>query len=150
MTHGTSSGSVLALSTYLLSRTGSATRSRLTDHLAGHGLRLWHVTVLAALDDHGPHSKGELAARLDIAAADVGRTVDELARAGQVDCRRPASDRRRIEVTLTPAGTATLATLNAELSAMEDALLAPLTAHERTQFAGLLGRLFPHICRRSA
>ncbi|MGP3980074.1 MarR family winged helix-turn-helix transcriptional regulator [Streptomyces sp. KR80] len=115
--------------------------------MTDRGLRLWHVMILAALHDVGPHSKGELASRLDINQSDVVKVVDDLLRAGQVDCARDPADRRRIEVTLTPEGRAALADISAELSALDDDLLSPLTTTERAQLATLLRRLQLHICR---
>ncbi|MFD6279436.1 MarR family winged helix-turn-helix transcriptional regulator [Streptomyces sp. NPDC060209] len=126
-TAGMTPPSVLNLNAYLMYATGKAARRRLTDTLTAHGLRLWHLTILAMLDDAGPLSKGDLASRLDMNQSDLTRTVTDLDAAGYVECARDPSDRRRIEVALTPAGRCALAGLNTDVSATEADLLAPLT-----------------------
>lgn len=147
---GVTPSSVLDLNAYLMYATGKAARRRLTDSLAAHGLRLWHLTVLAMLDDAGRLSKGDLASRLDMNQSDLTRTVTELDAAGYVECARDPSDRRRIEVALTPAGRCALARLNSGVSATEAELLAPLTRAERDLFASLLRRVHTHLERDRA
>lgn len=68
--------------------------------------------------------------------------MDELATTGCVERTRDPADRRRVAVTLTEAGRAALAELNAEAAAVQDEVLAPLSASECEQLAGLLGRVF--------
>ncbi|MFD9290864.1 MarR family winged helix-turn-helix transcriptional regulator [Streptomyces sp. NPDC060030] len=144
-TAGLTPSSVLDLNAYLMYATGKAARRRLTDTLTAHGLRLWHLTVLAMLEDAGPLSKGNLASRLDMNQSDLTRTVTDLAAAGYVECARDPSDRRRIEVTLTPAGGSALTRLDSDVSATEADLLAPLTHEERDRFAALLRRVHTHL-----
>ncbi|MFG2819925.1 MarR family winged helix-turn-helix transcriptional regulator [Kitasatospora sp. NPDC048365] len=134
--------SLTALSTYLLSRVGKAARTALGERLAERGLRLWHMAVLAALADFGPHAQRDLAARLRIDPSDLAKAVDQLATAGQVERSRDPADRRRVSVTITPAGRAALAELDGEARQVQDALLAPLDPAERAQLHALLGRVF--------
>ncbi|MGE7434910.1 MarR family winged helix-turn-helix transcriptional regulator [Kitasatospora sp. NPDC001175] len=133
--------SLTALTTYLLSKVGKTARTRLAERLAEHGQRLWHMAVLAALADFGPHAQRDLAARLGIDPSDMVKIVDELATAGQVERNRDQTDRRRVSVTLTPAGRSALAALTAEANAVQDAVLAPLTEPERAQLHALLTRV---------
>ncbi|MFB8316760.1 MarR family winged helix-turn-helix transcriptional regulator [Streptomyces sp. NPDC056465] len=137
--------SVLGLNAYLMYATGKAARRRLTDTLTAHGLRLWHLTILAMLDDAGRLSKGDLATRLDMNQSDLTRTVTGLEAAGYVECARDLADRRRIEVALTPAGRCALARLDSDVAATEAYLLAPLTGAERDLFASLLRRVHTHL-----
>ncbi|MEW1913014.1 MarR family transcriptional regulator [Kitasatospora sp. NPDC085895] len=134
--------SLLDLSTYLLSRTGKAARTRLAERLARRGLRLWHLAVLAALADFGPHAQRDLSVRLSVDPSDIAKVVDELAAAGWVDRSRDPADRRRIRVTVTDPGRTALRELQAEAEAVQAELLAPLSAAERTRLHGLLRRLF--------
>ncbi|MEV7181657.1 MarR family transcriptional regulator [Kitasatospora sp. NPDC093679] len=134
--------SLLDLSTYLLSRTGKAARTRLAERLARRGLRLWHLAVLAALADFGPHVQRDLSVRLSVDPSDIAKVVDELAAAGWVDRSRDPADRRRIRVTVTDPGRTALRELQAEAEAVQAELLAPLSAAERTRLHGLLRRLF--------
>ncbi|MFC8226123.1 MarR family winged helix-turn-helix transcriptional regulator [Streptomyces sp. NPDC057287] len=137
--------SALELNAYLMYATGKAARRKLTDTLTAHGLRLWHLTILAMLDDAGRLSKGDLAARLDMNQSDLTRTVTGLEATGYVECARDPSDRRRIEVSLTPVGRYALARLSSDVSATEAYLLAPLTREEREVFASLLRRVHAHL-----
>ncbi|MGF1432510.1 MarR family winged helix-turn-helix transcriptional regulator [Kitasatospora sp. LaBMicrA B282] len=134
--------SLLGLTTYLLAQTGRRARARLADRLAERELRLWHLSILAALADFGPQAQRELATRLGIDPSDLVRLLDELARAELVTRTRSTADRRRIEVDLTPAGRTALAELHAEAAAVQDRTLAPLSPAERTQLHDLLLRVF--------
>jgi DNA-binding MarR family transcriptional regulator len=134
--------SLLDLTTYLLAQIGRRARGRLAARLAERELRLWHLSVLAALADFGPHAQRELAKRLGIDASDLVRLLDELSRTGLVERTRSAADRRRMQVAITPAGRTTLAELHAEAAAVRDEALAPLSAAEREQLHGLLLRVF--------
>ncbi|MFF2411236.1 MarR family winged helix-turn-helix transcriptional regulator [Streptomyces sp. NPDC058092] len=137
--------SLLGLTTYLLSRTGSAARSRLAARLAERNLKLWHMAVLSALVDFGPHVQRELASRLGIDRSDMVKIVDDLAVAGLVDRARDTTDRRRVTVTPTPAGRAMLSELQGEARAVQKKLLAPLSRSEQTQLAVLLRRVHAHV-----
>lgn len=117
--------SLLGLTTYLLSKTGKAARSRLAARLADRDMRLWHMAVLSALVDFGPHVQRELASRLGIDRSDIVKIVDDLAVAGLIDRARDTGDRRRVTVTPTPAGRAALRELQAEALTVQETLLAP-------------------------
>ncbi|WP_441248634.1 MarR family winged helix-turn-helix transcriptional regulator [Kitasatospora sp. McL0602] len=134
--------SLSALTTYLLSRTGKTARGALATRLGERGLRLWHMAVLAALADFGPHAQRELADRLGIDPSDVVKVIDDLAAPGHVERARDTADRRRVQVTVTPSGLALLATLTTEAEAVQDTLLAPLDTAERAQLHELLTRVF--------
>ncbi|WP_063619380.1 winged helix DNA-binding protein [Streptomyces exfoliatus] len=137
--------SVLDLHAYLLTAIGKAARRRLTDRLAARGLRLWHLTVMALLGDLGPQMKTALAARLDMNASDLVKIVNDLDRAGHVDCVRDLSDRRRVVVRLTDEGRTALAELNADIASADDDILAPLSPAERDQLGSLLRRVHRHL-----
>ncbi|POX36928.1 MarR family transcriptional regulator [Streptomyces sp. Ru73] len=130
------------LTTYLLSKVGKEARSRLTARLAERELRLWHMAVLAALADFGPDAQRPLAERLGIHVSDMARILDELSRTGHVVRERDPADRRRVLVTLTPQGRALLAGLMDEATAVQDEMLAPLTARERATLQRLLLRIY--------
>lgn len=137
--------SLTALTTYLLSRTGKAARTRLAGRFAERRLRLWHHAVLAALSDFGPHAQRELAVRLAVDPSDMAKILDELAADGRVDRVRDPADRRRVTVTLTDAGRALLGELDAEAAAVRDEILEPLDADEREQLNMLLTKVFTHL-----
>lgn len=134
--------SLLDLTTYLLSRVGKTARGRLGTRLTDRNLRLWHMSVLAALADFGPHAQRELGARLRIDPSDVVKVLDELAEPGWIERSRDPVDRRRIHVTITRAGLAALADLTKEANAVQEDLLAPLNKKERAQLHSMLLRVF--------
>ncbi|MFE2724216.1 MarR family winged helix-turn-helix transcriptional regulator [Kitasatospora sp. NPDC059327] len=136
---------LLALSSYLMSRTGQAARRRLANQAERRGLRLWHVMVLGALEDGGSHSKGQLAARLEIGPSDIIKVVDDLLVAGYVTCTRSSVDRRRVQVDLTALGRTAAARINADLAAADDEVLAPLSGEERRRLFDMLNRLNGHL-----
>lgn len=131
-----------ALTAYLLSRTGKTARGRLAARLAEQGLRLWHMAVLAALADFGPHTQRELAERLTIDPSDMVKVLDDLTAAGHVTRTRDPADRRRLRVAPTPAGRTALAALVAEAEAVQDEQLAALSPAERAALHALLLRVF--------
>ncbi|MEV0191798.1 MarR family winged helix-turn-helix transcriptional regulator [Kitasatospora purpeofusca] len=142
---GATPPTLLDLSTYLLSRTGKAARSRLADRLARRGLRLWDMAVLAALADFGPHAQRDLVRRLGVDASDMAKVADQLALAGYVERVRDAADRRRLSVTVTEAGRALLAELRAEALAVQDEVLAPLSGTEQRVLHELLARIHAEL-----
>ncbi|MEU2509980.1 winged helix DNA-binding protein [Streptomyces sp. NPDC007863] len=137
--------SVLNLNAYLMYAIGKAARRRLTERLAAHNLRLWHLTVMAMVADLGPQMKTLLAARLDMNSSDLVKIVNDLVRTGHVDCARDPGNRRRILVRLTPEGRAYLDLLNADIASTDDEVLAPLSASEREVLASLLRRVHHHL-----
>ncbi|MFD6364353.1 winged helix DNA-binding protein [Streptomyces roseolus] len=137
--------SVLDLNAYLMYAIGKAARRRLTERLAAHNLRLWHLTVMAMVADLGPQMKTLLAARLDMNSSDLVKIVNDLVRTGHVDCARDPLNRRRILVRLTPEGRAYLDLLNADIASTDDEVLAPLNASEREVLASLLRRVHHHL-----
>ncbi|WP_406499964.1 MarR family winged helix-turn-helix transcriptional regulator [Streptomyces sp. NBC_00846] len=137
--------SLLGLTTYLLSQTGKTARSRLAARLAERDLKLWHMAVLSALVDFGPHVQRELASRLGIDRSDMVKIVDDLAVADLVDRARDTTDRRRVTVTPTPAGRAMLAELQGEALVVQKKMLAPLSRSEQTQLSMLLRRVHAHV-----
>ncbi|MFF9322639.1 MarR family winged helix-turn-helix transcriptional regulator [Streptomyces sp. NPDC014735] len=136
--------SLLGFTTYLLSRTGKTARSRLAARLAERDMKLWHMAVLSALVDFGPHVQRELASRLGIDRSDMVKIVDDLAVAGLVERARDTDDRRRVTVTSSPAGRAVLVDLQAEALSVQRELLAPLSTAEQVQLAALLRRVHAH------
>lgn len=97
--------------------------------------------VLARLDELGPQSQNLLGRATAMDAATVKGVVDRLARQGLVETAADPDDRRRLTITLTPAGSALFhATRNTALQ-VSDRTLQPLTDDERTQLLALLARL---------
>ncbi|MBH1937363.1 winged helix-turn-helix transcriptional regulator [Streptomyces sp. AV19] len=144
MTETETPPSLTALTTYLLSRVGKDARGRIAARLARRELRMWHMAVLAALADFGPHAQRDLGARLSIDPSDMTKILDELVARGHVDRTRDPRDRRRFSVAVSPSGVRELARLTAEARAVQDEVLAPLDARERERLHALLAKVFAH------
>jgi len=133
---------LLSIDTYLLSLSGKAGRNRLADRLAERGLRLWHLAVLAALADFGPHAQRDLSTRLSVDPSDMAKVIDQLTAPGYLDRSRDAADRRRVLVTITRRGHDLLTELMEEASEVDRTLLGGLSAAEQNQLHSLLLKVF--------
>ncbi|MDI1462583.1 MarR family winged helix-turn-helix transcriptional regulator [Catellatospora sp. KI3] len=134
-----------SIDSYLLSLTGKAGRNRIADRLAARGLRLWHMAVLAALADFGPHAQRDLCARLGVDPSDMAKVIDQLADGGHIARTRDDADRRRVLIDLTGPGRELLAELTRAAADVDRQLLAGLTAAERTRLHALLLKVFTTV-----
>ncbi|WP_406195381.1 MarR family winged helix-turn-helix transcriptional regulator [Kitasatospora sp. NBC_01560] len=126
---------------FLLSEAGRAADSLLARRLEDRGMSPVHLTVLSTLARLGPHARLDLAARLQVPAADATRTLDDLQSAGLVQSLFVQVGGRHEVVTLTSAGETALELLHGEAAAAQHDLLASLTRGERTQLNSLLRRV---------
>ncbi len=130
--------------TWLVSQVSGRAHRLLATRLADAGARGYHVRVLAALAEFGPASQASLGRRVEMDRSDVTAAVGELAAGGFVERAADAGDRRRNVVTITDAGRARLAYLDALLDGVQAELLEPLTDEERATLTGLLTRVLGH------
>ena len=70
----------------------------------GFGLPASHFPLLAALDELGPLSVGEIAEALGVSQPGITRQLEKLESEGLVKSHRPSEDRRRRPIALTVAG----------------------------------------------
>ncbi|MFJ1600317.1 MarR family winged helix-turn-helix transcriptional regulator [Streptomyces sp. NPDC088261] len=108
------------------------------------GARGYHYRILAALDEFGVASQAELGRRCSMDRSDVVAAINELAEQDCVERTPDPDDRRRNQVTLTPAGRRQLGRLDRALDGVQDDLLAPLSAEDRQTLTHLLSRLLAH------
>jgi DNA-binding MarR family transcriptional regulator len=125
---------------YLLRQTTLRVQERVAEALRGVGLRPPHNTVLSLLVD-GPHTQIALANQLQTDRTTMVALIDDLERMQLVERRRNPRDRRAHDVTLTTQGLALLSTSRAQVSAVDDAFLAPLNTEEREELRTMLVRL---------
>ena len=97
--------------------------------------------VLARLADIGPLSQNHLGRATAMDAATIKGVVDRLVKLGLVATAADPEDRRRLTVTLTPAGVTLFRDRMATALAVSDATLAPLSVAESTTLLALLARL---------
>jgi DNA-binding MarR family transcriptional regulator/ketosteroid isomerase-like protein len=139
---GTSLERALESSTgFLLARAGSESRRRWTRALAGVGLSPTHHAALMALAVVGRASQHQLADMIGVDPRNAVPVVDQLEERSLVTRARDASDRRRVWLSLTPAGRRSMRRLERAGATAEEELLSRLTEEERTQLHDLLLRL---------
>jgi MarR family transcriptional regulator, lower aerobic nicotinate degradation pathway regulator len=127
--------------TWLLSRANIRAQDLLGEAFAVEGLRGYHFRLLAALDQYGPSSQADLGRHTGIDRSDVVAALNELVDRGLTRREPDPADGRRNVVTITTRGRTTLDRVDAALDDVQAAVLAPLTAHERTTFVRLLTKL---------
>ena len=96
-----------------------------------YGISVSQCHTLAALGEHGPLTMQALAKYLHLAVSTVTRVVGPLVDRGMLERRTGARDRRICEVALTPRGSELLRTIQGELIAREQAVLARIPAASR-------------------
>lgn len=126
---------------WMLGRANARGQALLAEAFERAGVRGYHYRLLAALDEHGPGSQAELGRQTGIDRSDVVATLDDLA--GWKLARRAPDpgDRRRNVVTITDAGVARLAELEAAVADVQRRLLSPLTPAEQRTFLRLVAKL---------
>jgi MarR family transcriptional regulator, lower aerobic nicotinate degradation pathway regulator len=134
-----------SLPTWLLSRSSGQAHRLLADAFAAAGARGYHYRMLAALEDLGPASQATVGQRAEMDRSDVVAAVNELEADDFVERAPDPDDGRRKIVTITTAGRRRLKKLDEVVGFVQEQLLEPLSAAERAQLVGLLGR----IARRS-
>jgi DNA-binding MarR family transcriptional regulator len=103
-------------------------------------LRSRHLIALQLLHERGPLPQHGLGAALSLDPSNVVGLLNELEERGLVTRRRDPADRRRHIVSLSAAGSAELTASVTQLGLVEDELLKPLSAEERTTLYELLVR----------
>jgi MarR family transcriptional regulator, lower aerobic nicotinate degradation pathway regulator len=97
--------------------------------------------VLARLAQLGPLSQNLLGRETAMDAATIKGVVDRLTKQGLVTTTADPSDRRRLTVALTSAGTELFARTQTAALAVSSQTLGPLSAAERATLLALLARL---------
>jgi DNA-binding MarR family transcriptional regulator len=105
------------------------------------GITTTQFAVLARLHQLGPQSQNQLGRETAMDAATIKGVVGRLARLGLVATAADPGDRRRLTVSMTPAGQALLRDHIDRALAVSDRTLAPLSPAEAEQLLALLNRL---------
>jgi DNA-binding MarR family transcriptional regulator len=135
---------ILEMPTWLISRAYAYSHRLLAEGFAAADVRGYHYRLLAALEEFGPASQAALGRRTSIDRSDVVAALNDLAGRRLIQRSPDPVDRRRNIITITPPGTEQLRTLDQILARVQEKLLAPLSAADRTQLIGLLTRLLEH------
>ncbi|MEA2283069.1 MAG: MarR family transcriptional regulator, lower aerobic nicotinate degradation pathway regulator [Solirubrobacteraceae bacterium] len=138
---------LMEMPTWLITRASAYSHELLADGFAAVGSRGYHYRLLAGLEEFGPASQADLGRRTGIDRSDVVAALNELADRGFIKRSPDPDDGRRNVVTITPAGTKQLRALDEVLAGIQEKLLAPLSAADRTRFVRLLTRLLEDDAR---
>ena len=115
-------------------------------HVAIFASRITDLTppqfaALATLGDAGECSQNQLGQMVAMDAATIKGVIDRLKGRGLVALSEDPGDKRRLVVSLTPAGRDTLQTLMAAAKEITEETLSPLNAREAATFVKLLAKL---------
>lgn len=105
------------------------------------GLRPPMYGVLRVIHLLQPASQREVSDRVGLYPSDLVSIIDQLAELGWVDRTRDPGDRRRYQLSLTPAGREVLERLDRMARDIEDVLLEPLADELRDAFVEATSQL---------
>ena len=133
---------MLALNSYIkLSRAAETVTVRINSHLIDHHLTTSQFGVLEALYHLGPMQVGQLGEKILRSSGNMTLVVDNLAKRGLVTRRPKQTDRRCIEIHLTPAGATLIEAIMPGHVAHVVNALNVLTAEEQQTLAALCRKL---------
>jgi DNA-binding MarR family transcriptional regulator len=130
----------VARSTVLITRLARAMRRRFDHAVAPLGLRARHLVALTHLKDNGASPQQTLIDALGLDASNLVALLNELEDAGLIVRRRDRADRRRGIIELSADGERMLLEVDRALEAVDDEVLAALSAEERATLNELLAR----------
>ncbi|WP_040165881.1 MarR family winged helix-turn-helix transcriptional regulator [Microbacterium gorillae] len=117
---------------------------RLRNHRAVADLSDAHFSVLGALHKHGPFTLGQLATHEGVSAPSMNRTVNALEENGYIARTADDADGRKVNITLTDAGSSVVADTIAKRDAWLEDALADLDDEEHdilVQAAGIMRKV---------
>jgi DNA-binding MarR family transcriptional regulator len=106
--------------------------------------------ALSLLDERGALSQQALGEALSLDPSNVVGLLNDLEERGLIVRQRDQADRRRHIVSMSAAGASELAATGAQLTGVEDDLLAALSPEERVILHDLLARVAGGAAFRSA
>ncbi|MEV0236035.1 MarR family winged helix-turn-helix transcriptional regulator [Nonomuraea sp. NPDC050786] len=132
-----------------LTNQAAQTANRIVDQaFAQAGVRRYHYSLLATLEEYGPASQAALGRRTGIDRSDMVAIVNDLAERRLLERAPDLKDRRRNVITITAAGREQLAHLDRLVAAAQDEFLAALPAADRRNLIDLLTRVVDHHADR--
>ncbi|MGY2051352.1 MarR family winged helix-turn-helix transcriptional regulator [Methylobacterium sp. JK268] len=134
-------GEIETLVGYHLRRASAGMGADFARVLAGTGMRQVLYGILSIVAANPGINQGAVGRALGIKRANMVVLVNELLELGWIDRTVSSEDRRAFALALSPAGRTVFAAATERLRAHEEAMLAALSAGERAQLIGLLGRI---------
>lgn len=126
---------------FLMARTSGLMVRITNSHLAGHGLRVRHFSVLSYVCDRDGVSQREIAAYLGLDPSPVVALVDALEAEGLVERLPHPGDRRARMIAPTPRGRELRKQAKADVEVARERFLERLAPKERDLLLALLQRL---------
>lgn len=121
--------------TYVIKQLELALRPHFNQICTDAGLSAAQYTALTVLRRRPDLTSSELARRSFVRAQTMAATIDPLLTAGLVSRSQDPQHRRRMLLRLTPAGEERLAEIAPRMRALEELVVADLTADEQAEFA---------------
>jgi DNA-binding MarR family transcriptional regulator len=137
--HMPSPASALPLLLYQIKQVELAVRARLDDIVRPAGLTALQYTALTVLERHADMSSAQLARSSFVTAQSMADMIAILEDRGLIERHRDDADRRRLVVSLTPAGRALLDEYRDAVSGLEAGMLAGLSEPEVAGLRAALG-----------
>jgi DNA-binding MarR family transcriptional regulator len=132
-------------SAFMLARLGRVAARQLSDRLAETGLKPPQALILITLRDLGPMSQQALGDRLRVDPSNLVAFLNALEDEGLILRRRDPEDRRRHIVEITDLGMERCPACFGPVAALDDQLLAGLSADERDALREMLARVLATI-----
>jgi DNA-binding MarR family transcriptional regulator len=132
---------LLASTSFLLARLGTAIKLRAMDEFEAAGFTIQQYAVLAMLGEGARETQATIADALGFDRSQLVRILDDLEERRLIERRRDPNDRRRHSVLVTPAGKRQLVRLRALATRIEEAFLAPLDEQQRVMLHHALLRV---------
>jgi DNA-binding MarR family transcriptional regulator len=123
---------------FLLGYLGSSVKAGAIDAFERAGSSLYDLGILALLDEGAQDTQAAIADALGLDRGQLVGVLDDLEQEGLIERHRDPKDRRRHMVSLTTPGRRRLAKLRTILREVEDEILEPLDAKDRSTLRELL------------
>lgn len=130
---------------YLLRRVYTIMHDRIESAFAGHGFTLMQWIVLIYVRDGLARTATDIAREFRHDSGALTRVIDQLERRGLLERERSSTDRRVVNLTLTPQGRRTIEALLPVVVGQMNLALEPFTRDEFNQMRSLMERLVQHL-----
>lgn len=130
---------------YLNKQVELAARARLDEIFRPAGLTVSQYTALTVLERHEDMSSAQLARLSFVTAQSMADLITALEGRGLIERHRDGADRRRLVVALTGEGRVLLDRYRGEVAALEETMLAGLSAHDVATLRGILNTCYDNL-----